>query len=42
MTTLLEAVAQRQSVRKYKNMPLEPGIVNIIEEKIKEVNSKGE
>ena len=42
MTTLLEAVAQRQSIRKYKNMPLEPGIVNIIEEKIKEVNSKGD
>ena len=40
--TLKEAISARHSVRTYINLPMKPDVVNVIEERIAEINSKGE
>lgn len=40
--TLLEAIQNRHSVRRYKNLPLAEDVVKALEEKIAEVNSLGD
>ena len=39
--TLLEAIEARHSVRKYKDQPIPDGILEILQDKIKEINEVG-
>ena len=39
--TLLEAIQSRHSVRKYIDKPIEENLVRILQEKVSEVNEKG-
>ena len=39
--TLLEAIEARHSVRKYKDQPIPDGILEILQEKIREINEVG-
>ena len=39
--TLLEAIEARHSVRKYKDQPIPDGVLEILQDKIKEINEVG-
>ena len=39
--TLQEAIRYRHSVRKYIDKPIEDNLINILQEKVNEVNEKG-
>ena len=39
--TLLEAIQSRHSVRKYIDKPIEENLLNILQEKVNEVNEQG-
>ena len=39
--TILEAIQSRHSVRKYIDKPIEENLVRILQEKVNEVNEKG-
>ena len=39
--TLLEAIQSRHSVRKYIDKPIEENLVSILQEKVNELNERG-
>ena len=42
MITELEAINQRRSIRKYKNIPIDNQLIESLNNKVKEVNQEGD